>query len=325
MPLIQSKSKKAFNKNVGTEMNAGKPQKQSLAIAFSVQRKNKRKKMAQGGGLEDETPHTGKDEAEMLRMKADKKAYAKGGSVQEDGMDESKPHSGKGATDAFRKAADRKAFAKGGSLEDMEESEEKDLMKSASPGPYGAEPKKGYDKKQSHIQSDGLDEEHPHTGETEADMYRRHAEEMAYFEGGKVEDFDGDEESEDEHPENMVEAIMRKKKKAFSEDEGNEDLDMSHEHDEDDSMAARIAKKMASKKKYAKGGMVTEHADEGPATDQSYNIKAKKYWQEEGSSSYKGQPKDSNEHGDEEEDESENMHDSDIVSRIRNLIKKRGY
>lgn len=49
MPLIQRKSKKAFEKNVSKEMQDGKPQKQALAIAFQVQRKNKRKKMAGGG------------------------------------------------------------------------------------------------------------------------------------------------------------------------------------------------------------------------------------------------------------------------------------
>lgn len=49
MPLIQGKSKKAFSENVKTEMEHGKPQKQSLAIAYSVKRKNARKKMASGG------------------------------------------------------------------------------------------------------------------------------------------------------------------------------------------------------------------------------------------------------------------------------------
>lgn len=48
MPLIQGRSKKSFKKNVDMEMDSGKPQKQSLAIAFNVQRKNK-KKMAKGG------------------------------------------------------------------------------------------------------------------------------------------------------------------------------------------------------------------------------------------------------------------------------------
>ncbi len=49
MPLMKSKSKKAFEHNVEAEMHAGKPQDQSLAIAYSVKRKAKRKKMAEGG------------------------------------------------------------------------------------------------------------------------------------------------------------------------------------------------------------------------------------------------------------------------------------
>lgn len=48
---MQGKSKKAFKKNVEIEMESGKPQKQSLAIAFDVQRRN-RKKMAFGGKAE---------------------------------------------------------------------------------------------------------------------------------------------------------------------------------------------------------------------------------------------------------------------------------
>ena len=38
MPLVKSTGRKAFSKNVATEMKAGKPQKQALAIAYSVQR-----------------------------------------------------------------------------------------------------------------------------------------------------------------------------------------------------------------------------------------------------------------------------------------------
>ena len=36
MPLMHSKSKKAFRHNVEAEMHAGKPQKQALAIAYSL-------------------------------------------------------------------------------------------------------------------------------------------------------------------------------------------------------------------------------------------------------------------------------------------------
>jgi hypothetical protein len=43
MPLTKSPSKKAFVKNLKTELKAGKPKDQSLAIAYSVQRKAKKK------------------------------------------------------------------------------------------------------------------------------------------------------------------------------------------------------------------------------------------------------------------------------------------
>lgn len=39
MPLVEGKSPKSFSKNVRTEMHAGKPLKQSLAIAYSMKRK----------------------------------------------------------------------------------------------------------------------------------------------------------------------------------------------------------------------------------------------------------------------------------------------
>jgi len=51
MPLIKSKSKPAFSKNVEAEMHAGKPQKRALAIAYSIKRRAP-KKMAKGGSVE---------------------------------------------------------------------------------------------------------------------------------------------------------------------------------------------------------------------------------------------------------------------------------
>lgn len=44
MPLVKSKSKKAFSSNIRKEIQAGKPQKQAVAIAYSVKRKAKGKK-----------------------------------------------------------------------------------------------------------------------------------------------------------------------------------------------------------------------------------------------------------------------------------------
>jgi hypothetical protein len=40
MPLQEGKSKEAFGQNVATEMKAGKPQKQAVAIAYSKQRQD---------------------------------------------------------------------------------------------------------------------------------------------------------------------------------------------------------------------------------------------------------------------------------------------
>lgn len=41
MPLKKGKSAKTFSKNVKTEVKAGKPLKQAVAIAYSVKRKSK--------------------------------------------------------------------------------------------------------------------------------------------------------------------------------------------------------------------------------------------------------------------------------------------
>lgn len=39
MPLEKGKSREAFSKNVSTEVKAGRPQKQAVAIAYSEARK----------------------------------------------------------------------------------------------------------------------------------------------------------------------------------------------------------------------------------------------------------------------------------------------
>ena len=44
MPLKKSTSPKAFAANIKTEMKAGKPQKQSVAIAYAVKREAAKKK-----------------------------------------------------------------------------------------------------------------------------------------------------------------------------------------------------------------------------------------------------------------------------------------
>lgn len=62
MPLLKSKSEKAFKKNIATEVKAGKPVKQAVAIAYSTRRAAP-KRMADGGvaslgGMTSSTPNT---------------------------------------------------------------------------------------------------------------------------------------------------------------------------------------------------------------------------------------------------------------------------
>lgn len=75
MPLIKGKSKHAFEENIKSEIGAGKPKDQALAIAYSIKRKAAQKKMADGGPV-----LSGAESAQESMRKAFK--FADGGMVK---------------------------------------------------------------------------------------------------------------------------------------------------------------------------------------------------------------------------------------------------
>lgn len=101
MPLDKGSSQKAFVKNLKTEMEDGKSQKQSLAIAYAMKRKAQRKKMADGGEVKPEpksspTPQPApKMDSEAMKSVSDSfksavQSYAEGGeagAMEEDDME----------------------------------------------------------------------------------------------------------------------------------------------------------------------------------------------------------------------------------------------
>lgn len=116
MPLIQSKSKKALKKNIEEEMKANpEDPKKALAIAYSVQRQNKKKKYAHGGKVDDKREVSVK-EANIARPDAGFGAIiakAEGGMVDKS---ETKLEHAKSIAAAVM--ARRKRMAKGGMVED---------------------------------------------------------------------------------------------------------------------------------------------------------------------------------------------------------------
>jgi hypothetical protein len=98
MPLMHGKSKKAFEHNVETEMNAHPGRRaENLAIAYSVKRKAQKKKMAEGGMAKDPVtgvpyskPRQGAKEPITGQPYEEKKRYARnpvtGESYAEGGM-----------------------------------------------------------------------------------------------------------------------------------------------------------------------------------------------------------------------------------------------
>ena len=62
--LIKSSKKEAVGKNIATEMKAGKPQKQAIAIALSTQRQARKAKL---GALLEKHMKSGEEKGEVKK------------------------------------------------------------------------------------------------------------------------------------------------------------------------------------------------------------------------------------------------------------------
>lgn len=283
MPLIKSGSKKALKKNIETEMKSNpdpKDRKQNLAIAFSIQRKNKRKKYAQGGQVaRDQEP-------------IKKENYKKLGDEYEG---DNEPKSVKGASDSYSSPAMREYMSSKmpteGSKTPKDSDEHAPDKKEYSGGRYakgGAvydrEPGVPKAKPDDHRldEDDYMSDEWaggPDIGGADTSMGPSHAEYMAdhFAKGGHV-------------------ACMHCGGMGYA-DGGHVELD-----DEKDP--------------FDHGEGISDYQEEGPGTRVKYNINSRDYNQGD-DRQISSQPKDSNEHGDELSDEDEHSMIEQIRKKLK--------
>ncbi len=114
MPLIPGKSAKTVSKNIRTEMEHGKPQKQAVAIAMAVRRRNKAKNMNLGGRVEEIEREVSDD-----HLMAENDAPSHNGSAEDnDEMPES--HLGEMEHEEAEDM-DPEFYAMGGSVDELED------------------------------------------------------------------------------------------------------------------------------------------------------------------------------------------------------------
>jgi len=289
MPLIKRASKKALSKNIETEMHAGKPQKQALAIAFSTQRRAK--KMAKGGELKAaayKPSADDRDERELNMMASKKDEH----SPELDARDEHM--SGiDGARDERELEMSRGRKLSHGSeisfhdermsgIDDAADERDEDMI-SGKPRMHAAEKRAGTSMVDEDS-DDAMEMDMMHQ-ENDEDSYSKDGI-IRYAKGGKVDSLmQPKDEAEEEHHASIASAIMAKRR--MMAEGGQVDLqDNSDEHlNEEDDLSFKAARK-------------------------------KTYYDD---SQISAQPEDSNEHGDELSDEDSH----DMISAIRSKMRRK--
>lgn len=393
MPLMNKKSKKAFDHNVKAEMESGKPQDQALAIAYSV----KRKKKASGGSVQSGSPTMN---------------YAKGGAVKnESAKSEQRPMPSEKDKDAHQvsrnsgnKPSKHDSWTDNSTIDQAQANnsrkvmpikhpkmvpqnaysvrlrdEEDHLQSSASPGPYGAQPPAHDNEMDAKKQGSGPDMASQHDNGKKPynkAIEDQYAQDMAqanmkrssaYAQGGPVmepkdhaielmeRNDEGDMQSHLSNSEDEGDADAHSRNEMLPNRQGPAVPDMEREHNngrrpyaeggsihEEEEMehaASLAAAIMSKRKKFARGGAIlSENSMESDDSDQadisrnaeedanmedkaSFDALRKENYSESEGLEHMDSPMDSGQHGDEREDNEENINDSDIVAAIRRKSK----
>jgi hypothetical protein len=162
MPLTKSKSKKAFEHNIKAEINAGKPPKQAVAIAYATKRAAKK---ADGGGL-----------YANIHAKQERIAHGSGEKMRKVGS------KGAPTADAFKAAAKTVKKAGGGSLDPMKHDSDVDYYEARSRSGLTARPK-GYtdENRKAIISGDIYKKQNEAKKAADAAFYAKNAEKNAAY------------------------------------------------------------------------------------------------------------------------------------------------
>lgn len=340
MPLIKSKSKVAFENNMKAEMQAGKPKDQSLAIAYDVKRRSKKKKMAEGGMINESArserrpmpEERDKDSAMVSRNSGDKPAHNDDWADRSTVAQAQRPSITKLSrpkmANGIFKVRDR----------DDVDAEER-MMSSMPPASDKQQPAKELDEEGADRQGPSSkdlklkmmaeggmindevsmkraeDDEVEHPAGLESDDDQRGPAEDEYMaphfaEGGMAHEMDDQptEEEEMEHHDSIAAAIMSKRdrEKAMMSDSDIDEMERLYNGGQvegsDESQAD-----------------IMENGEEHPNAYYGHNeeILKENYMED---MRHADQPMDSNEMGDSREDESENKHD--MISQIRSKMNR---
>lgn len=345
MPLLKSASKKALQENIESEMKANPgadKRAQNLAIAFSTQRAaKKRKKMAKGGSVENESsakyesrPSPDKDyndSSSISRNSGDKSLK------NSDWLDRSTVEQAQRPSPHKLSRPEQRGSDSFSSRHKSEIDKDNDRLASEQPESPDSQPSKSHDE-------EGADRHGPDLSDNERQHNNRRP---AYARGGRVDMEPQDHDLQLMEREDELDMQDRlapgehgeQPKRGYDEEsspmrESGIDRSKPHSRDLASAMYAKggevnpeleqsvltLADKIMEKRMYADGGMVDldEESEEHPNKYYDLNIEAagKEQYDDEQLSS---QPLDSNEKGDSIE------HDKhDMIDKIRAKMKRQG-